>query len=251
MKEFIKRLYRNVQKFSKHHLLIFAFGMLGLLVLAGTIIINFFWGGSPYLQLATNATDNKDYMTLYIAMLSVLATLFGSFVVIYAYGAWKEQHNKVIHSERTMELINHLKNFNLVLTQAYIPIGQAIKFSQKDINEYPNKHLLVKEQLDKFVSTFNLIIDNSKNCYWESSYYVVYAKSQTSKEVFKKIINIHNTIQDYKEEFRLLDLKFDYEQSKEAYDKLALFDIYFHEIVGKITMEILPDLYNSLNAIHD
>lgn len=249
----IKQFSKKLQEFSKHHLLIFAFGMLGILILAGTVIINFFWGGSPCLPLATNSTDNKDYMTLYIAMLSVLATLFGSFVVIYAYGAWKEQHNKVIHSERTMELITHLKKFNLVLTQTYIPIGQAIKFSQKDIKEYPNKYLLVKEQLEKLVLSFNAIIDNSKICFLESSYYAVYARSQTSKDIFIKLNEIHNLIHKYKEDLLSINLNpnYDYEDSKDKYDKLQLFDIYFHEIASKITMEILPDLYKSLKAIDD
>ncbi|MEI1745773.1 hypothetical protein V8P95_15130 [Acinetobacter baumannii] len=251
MTKFIKQFSKKLQEFSKHHLLIFAFGMLGLLILAGTIIINIFWGGSPCLQLATNATDNKDYMTLYLAMLSVLATLFGSFVVIYAYGAWKEQHNKVIHSERTMELINHLKSFNLVLTQAYIPIGQVIKFSKKDINLYPDKNLLVKEQLDKFVVALNLIIDNSAICYWECSYYVGYARSEISKETFIRIKNIRDIIQTHKEIFLSLNLAFNYEDSKSEYEQFQLLDIYFHQIAAEITMEILPDLYNSLNAIHD
>ncbi|MFH3574711.1 hypothetical protein WAI05_20415, partial [Acinetobacter baumannii] len=62
MKILIIKLFKKLQKFAKHHLLIFAFGMLGLLILTGTVIINFFWGGSPCLPLATNSTDNKDYI---------------------------------------------------------------------------------------------------------------------------------------------------------------------------------------------
>ncbi|PIL50508.1 hypothetical protein B4N87_17940, partial [Acinetobacter baumannii] len=67
MKIFITKFSKKLQEFAKHHLLIFAFGMLGLLILTGTVIINFFWGGSPCLPLATNSTDNKDYITIYIA----------------------------------------------------------------------------------------------------------------------------------------------------------------------------------------
>lgn len=103
MKIFIIKFSKKLQEFAKHHLLIFAFGMLGLLILAGTVIINFFWGGSPCLPPATNSTDNKDYITLYIAMLGVVATLYGSFVVIYAYAGWKEQ---VKHEKSLTALID-------------------------------------------------------------------------------------------------------------------------------------------------
>lgn len=79
--------------FAKNHLLIFAFGFLGLLILIGTIIINIFWGGGVFLDIANVNNIIKDYMSIYLSMLGVVATLYASFVVIYAYDAWKDQKN--------------------------------------------------------------------------------------------------------------------------------------------------------------
>ncbi|MDC4360644.1 hypothetical protein [Acinetobacter baumannii] len=90
MKESFKSKYKD---FTKNHLLIFAFGCLGLLLLIGTGIINIFWGGSFFLNVANNYNIIKDYMALYLSMLGVVATLYASFVVIYAYDAWKDQKN--------------------------------------------------------------------------------------------------------------------------------------------------------------
>ncbi|HAV3569596.1 hypothetical protein [Acinetobacter baumannii] len=90
MKESFKSKYKD---FTKNHLLIFAFGCLGLLLLIGTGIINIFWGGSFFLNVANNYNTIKDYMALYLSMLGVVATLYASFVVIYAYDAWKDQKN--------------------------------------------------------------------------------------------------------------------------------------------------------------
>ncbi|HDU8425637.1 TPA: hypothetical protein RG034_000973 [Acinetobacter baumannii] len=90
MKESFKSKYKD---FTKNHLLIFAFSCLGLLLLIGTGIINIFWGGSFFLNVANNYNTIKDYMALYLSMLGVVATLYASFVVIYAYDAWKDQKN--------------------------------------------------------------------------------------------------------------------------------------------------------------
>ncbi|MDC4532290.1 hypothetical protein OHV54_05055 [Acinetobacter baumannii] len=90
MKYSLKRYLRNI---AKNHLLIFAFGFLVLLLLVGTVIINVFWSGSVRPSFANDNTTIKDYMTLYLSMLGVVATLYASFVVIYAYDAWKEQKN--------------------------------------------------------------------------------------------------------------------------------------------------------------
>ncbi|MCU4502045.1 hypothetical protein KTI78_02580 [Acinetobacter sp. WU_MDCI_Abxe161] len=136
MKGAIKVYLRNL---AKNHLIIFAFGFLGLLILAGTIIINVFWGGCVRLPLAQDNATIKDYMTLYLSMLSVVATLFASFVVIYAYDIWKEQHNKTVLAEEAKIIwkeineashnftaIRGLKDLNF-LTETYVNDSQRIK----------------------------------------------------------------------------------------------------------------------------
>lgn len=90
MKDSFKSKFKD---FAKNHLLIFAFGCLGLLLLIGTVTINAFWGGGVFLQVADDNTTVKDYMAVYLSMLGVVATLYASFVVIYAYDAWKDQKN--------------------------------------------------------------------------------------------------------------------------------------------------------------
>ncbi|MCB2302127.1 hypothetical protein LGR50_05230, partial [Acinetobacter baumannii] len=98
----------------KNHLLVFAFGFLGLLILAGTIIINVFWSGCVKPPLAQDNATIKDYMTLYLSMLGVVATLYASFVVIYAYDAWKEQHNKSTLAELSRNIYNTINELNLL-----------------------------------------------------------------------------------------------------------------------------------------
>lgn len=98
----------------KNHLLVFAFGFLGLLILAGTIILNVFWGGFAVPPFAQDNTTIKDYMTLYLSMLGVVATLYASFVVIYAYDAWKEQHNKSTLAELSRNIYNTINELNLL-----------------------------------------------------------------------------------------------------------------------------------------
>ncbi|CAI3126871.1 hypothetical protein MWMV16_MWMV16_02412 [Acinetobacter baumannii] len=98
----------------KNHLMLFAFGFLGLLILVGTIIINVFWGGSVFLSLAKDNNTIKDYMTLYLSMLGVVATLYASFVVIYAYDAWKEQHNKSTIADLSKNIYNTINELNLL-----------------------------------------------------------------------------------------------------------------------------------------
>ncbi len=94
--------------------MLFAFGFLGLLILVGTIIINVFWGGSVFLSLAKDNNTIKDYMTLYLSMLGVVATLYASFVVIYAYDAWKEQHNKSTIADLSKNIYNTINELNLL-----------------------------------------------------------------------------------------------------------------------------------------
>ncbi|EIY0851802.1 hypothetical protein MMD43_000092 [Acinetobacter baumannii] len=108
MKYSLKSYLRNL---VKNHLLIFAFGFLGLLILVGTIIINFFWSGSFMPSLAKDNSTIKDYMTLYLSMLGVVATLYASFVVIYAYDAWKEQKNFETDVELLKECDENLCRF--------------------------------------------------------------------------------------------------------------------------------------------
>ncbi|MGQ0726151.1 hypothetical protein ACT4U2_13410 [Acinetobacter baumannii] len=90
MKDSFKTKYKD---FVKNHLLMFAFGFLGLLILIGTIIINIFWGGDVFLNVANENTIVKEYMAIYISMLGVIATFYASFVVIFAYDFWKDQKN--------------------------------------------------------------------------------------------------------------------------------------------------------------
>lgn len=111
MKDTLKIYLRNL---AKNHLLIFAFGFLGLLLFVGTIIMNVFWGGWPWLPIAKDHNTLKDYMTLYFSMLGVVATLYASFVVIYAYDAWKEQHNKSTLAELSRNIYNTINELNLL-----------------------------------------------------------------------------------------------------------------------------------------
>lgn len=175
---------------------------------------------------------------------SIVISLIAPYVAILLFTDWREQHNKVVNNERTMELIQHLKNFNIVLTQAYIPMGQAINYSKKDIRQYPNKNDLVKEQLDKYIVALNLIIDNSKISYMEASYYVISSNNKESKEIFKKLKDIYDRIEIIKEEFRKMSLPYDYNEEK--YKKFEDLDVSFHNIALSITFDILPDLYKTL-----
>ncbi|MBO1280985.1 hypothetical protein [Acinetobacter nosocomialis] len=108
MKYSLKSYLRNL---AKNHLLIFAFGFLGLLLLVGTVIINVFWSGCVTPSFANDNTTIKDYMTLYLSMLGVVATLYASFVVIYAYDAWKEQKNFETDVELLKECDENLCRF--------------------------------------------------------------------------------------------------------------------------------------------
>ncbi|HCA5336770.1 TPA: hypothetical protein MW296_001448 [Acinetobacter baumannii] len=136
MKYSLKKYLRNL---AKSHLLIFAFGFLGLLILTGTIIINVFWSGCVTPPLAQDNATIKEYMTLYLSMLGVVATLFASFVVIYAYDNWKEQHNKTVLAEeakliwkdindakQNLLAVNALNELN-ILTETYVNDSQRIK----------------------------------------------------------------------------------------------------------------------------
>lgn len=98
----------------KNHLLVFAFGFLGLLIFASTVIFNVFWSGHVAPPFAQDNTTIKDYMTLYLSMLGVVATLYASFVVIYAYDAWKEQHNKSTLAELSRNIYNTINELNLL-----------------------------------------------------------------------------------------------------------------------------------------
>lgn len=136
MKYSFKSYLRNL---AKNHLLIFAFGFLGLLILAGTVIINVFWGGCVTPPLAQDNATIKEYMALYLSMLGVVATLYASFVVIYAYDNWKEQHNKTVLAEeakivwkeineakQNLIAVRALKDLN-ILTETYVNDSQRIK----------------------------------------------------------------------------------------------------------------------------
>lgn len=145
MKYSLKKYLRNL---AKSHLLIFAFGFLGLLILAGTIIINVFWSGCVTPPLAQDNITIKDYMTLYLSMLGVVATLFASFVVIYAYDVWKEQHNTTLLAEESKIIwkeINEAKH-NLIAFR-------ALRESNFITETYVKDSQIIKKHVDKAMET--------------------------------------------------------------------------------------------------
>lgn len=248
MKKRNSKFSNYLRKISKYHLYIFAIGMPILLISAGTIIINVFWSGTVTPPVAVKNDVVKDYMTIYIAMLGVVATMYGSFVVIYAYGGWKEQHNKLVHSDRTLELINHLKKLNHVLLEIYIPIGHFINYSKKDRLIYPNKDELTKEHYDKFVAALNLIIDNNNNCFMEVNYYLIFLQSKESKELYFKYDEINKRIKEIHDKYKFEYFPHNYEDNPNKFEDLRNLINTFAKIAGVISIEILPNLYKSLRA---
>lgn len=177
MKDTFKNKFKN---FAKNHLLIFAFGCLGLLLLIGTVIINAFWGGSVFLEVADDNTIIKDYMALYLSMLGVVATLYASFVVIYAYDAWKDQKN----FDTDVELLKQ-SDENLCLFQ-------------NDIEAVCNRIIAIH---DAYV--------NKQGFYLSHSLYR--EPLETENENLKKFsIHLHRYLDYNKHEIRLKELLLEY-----------------------------------------
>lgn len=248
MKKQNSKISRYLRKISKYHLYIFAAGMPALLLLAGTVIINVFWSGIPFPPLAQKNDIIKDYMTLYIAMLGVAATLYGSFVVMYAYGGWKKQHNKAIEAERTMELINQIKSLNHALGSIYIPIGHYVDFSKKDINLYPNKREIAKKHYDDFISHFNKIIEEKDNCMMEFNYYIGYKRTPEVIDLHKTFMSLMTEIAQIHDEAKEGTFYKDCKSMDDELNKtLGLIDI-FNNISLRISLDVLYYLYVSLNV---
>ncbi|OTU47277.1 hypothetical protein CAT37_01850 [Acinetobacter pittii] len=155
MKESFKSKYKD---FTKNHLLIFAFGCLGLLLLIGTVIINRFWGGSFFLDVAHDNNTIKDYMAVYLSMLGVVATLYASFVVIYAYDAWKDQKNFDTDVEFLKQCDENLCRFQNKIDNVCLKII-AIHDTYVNKNEFYLAHSLYREPLDtenEYLDDFNI-----------------------------------------------------------------------------------------------
>lgn len=134
-------------KYIKKHLIVFAFFILILLILLGTLIINFYWGGSIFLAKSTKFDTIKDYMGIYISMLSFVSTIFASLVVIFAYDAWKEQKNY----DSDSNLLNIAEDNLLKFNSEIDPIcKKIIQIYQRYIikNEYYIAHSLYKKPFD-------------------------------------------------------------------------------------------------------
>ncbi|WP_461196614.1 hypothetical protein [Acinetobacter pittii] len=144
MKESFKSKYKD---FTKNHLLIFAFGCLGLLLLIGTGIINIFWGGSFFLNVASNNNTIKEYMALYLSMLGVVATLYASFVVIYAYDAWKDQKNFDTDVELLKQCDENLCRFKNDMDRICKKVIYIHEVYNKN-NEFHIAHSLYRKPLD-------------------------------------------------------------------------------------------------------
>ncbi|HID9521604.1 TPA: hypothetical protein ACXI2C_003069 [Acinetobacter baumannii] len=144
MKESFKSKYKD---FTKNHLLIFAFGCLGLLLLIGTGIINIFWGGSFFLNVSSNNNTIKDYMALYLSMLGVVATLYASFVVIYAYDAWKDQKNFDTDVELLKQCDENLCRFKNDMDRICKKVIYIHEVYNKN-NEFHIAHSLYRKPLD-------------------------------------------------------------------------------------------------------
>ncbi|MDO3665361.1 hypothetical protein [Acinetobacter higginsii] len=136
-----------MHNFRNIHLLTFAFGFLSLLILIGTAAINFFWGGSALLTLATDNTTIKDYMSLYISMLGVVATIFATFVVIYAYDQWKEQHNKTTISTLSKDIHGSINELNLIIYNFRSHLNNSSNLNGF-LEVFSNKSYTLRDQLN-------------------------------------------------------------------------------------------------------
>lgn len=136
-----------MHNFHHNHLLIFAIGFLGLLISIGTVAINYFWGGSPFLTLANDNTTIKDYMGLYISMLGVVATIFATFVVIYAYDQWKEQHNKSTISNLSKDIHSSINELNLIIYNFRSHLREPSDI-HSFLSDFSNKSFNLRDQLN-------------------------------------------------------------------------------------------------------
>ncbi|MFV5365405.1 hypothetical protein [Acinetobacter oleivorans] len=206
MKESFKSIYKD---FTKNHLLIFAFGCLGLLLLIGTGIINVFWGGSFFINVANDNNTIKEYMALYLSMLGVVATLYASFVVIYAYDAWKDQ-----------------KNFDTDI--------ELLKQCDENLCRFQNEIESISKKIIVIYDTYN-----KHNNYYLS--HTIYRTPLETESKYLEDFNIHiNRYLDYNNhETRLADL------SKEYYS-IAKELLYFNK---DFTTDIYLEIYNKLKTI--
>ncbi|WP_406860162.1 hypothetical protein [Acinetobacter baumannii] len=190
MKNTLKIYLRNL---AKNHLFVFAFGFLALLLVAGTVIINIFWGGCFWLPLAKDNTTIKDYMTLYISMLGVIATLYASFVVIYAYDAWKEQKNFDTNLDLLKAADENLYHFKNYINKVCLRIID-IYYIYKNDKEYFIANTLYREKKEdenKHLEDFNMYIER----------YLDYNNDESLKNLLNDYYELANQVIDFNDDF--------------------------------------------------
>lgn len=190
MKDTLKIYLRNLEK---NHIFVFAFGFLALLLVSGTVIINIFWGGCFWLPLAKDNTTIKDYMTLYISMLGVIATLYASFVVIYAYDTWKEQKNFDTNLDLLKAADENLYHFKNYINKICFRIIDIYYIYNND-KEYFIANTLYREKIEienKHLDDFNMYIER----------YLDYNNDESLKKLLNNYYELSNQILKFNNDF--------------------------------------------------
>lgn len=110
-----------------------------LILLSICIFLYFIFANLVDLKFFSEKFDPATIMT---NLLMWSATLYAPMIAIFLFSDWKDQHNKLFHSERALELISLLKKLNKDISLINITINY-IKDYEKEKAELEEKRLYI------------------------------------------------------------------------------------------------------------
>lgn len=160
-----------------------------LLFIGGTLIFNAFWCGTAFPKFSTDLQEQRNYITVYISLLSFLSTVQGICLVIFGYGDWKYQHKQITISnsaklclDTLFDISSRIRNITVVQL-GKMEITASLK---DDLNIKINNLYSV---LDKAVSDFIILAALSKNKDLRNNLTQLYADYMILVKGVEKIIN--------------------------------------------------------------
>lgn len=154
MYTYSKKLKKNL---SKHYFLVFILIFTPLLIFSGTVIFNSFWTGEAFPSFSNDLKERKEYISVYISLLSLIGAIEAICIIILTYGDWKNQHKKTTLSNDAKICLEELFELSRLDKEVLVFFTNDLNKTEEEKNKCLKRISEIEIQLDKAVNKFIIL----------------------------------------------------------------------------------------------